>query len=83
MGTRTHVTLFRKRTEAGLTCPVVQEADASVVMGGDGEGLAGVTHHLVDLHWAWEWGQVRSEAAPEAEALACVSHATPLTTAPT
>lgn len=38
----------------GLTCPVVQEADASVVMGGDGEGLVWVTHHLVDLGWAWK-----------------------------
>lgn len=36
----------------GLTCPVVQEADASVVMGGDGEGLVWMTHHLVDLGWA-------------------------------
>lgn len=36
----------------GLTCPVVQEADASVVMSGDGEGLAWMTHHLVDLGWA-------------------------------
>lgn len=52
MGARAHITLSRKHTGAGLTCPVVQEADASVVMGGDGEGLAGVTHHLVDLHWA-------------------------------
>lgn len=38
----------------GLTRPVVQEADASVVMGGDGEGLARMTDHLVDLGQAWE-----------------------------
>lgn len=41
----------------GLTCPVVQEADASVVMGGDGEGLVWVAHHLVDLGWAWKGKQ--------------------------
>lgn len=37
----------------GLTCPAVQEADAPVVMGGDGEGLVRVAHHLVDLRRAW------------------------------
>lgn len=36
----------------GLTCAAVQEADASVIMGSDGEGLVRVTHHLVDLGWA-------------------------------
>lgn len=47
----------------GLTCPAVQEADASVIVGGDGEGLVRVTHHLVDLGWAWKarregtWGK--------------------------
>ena len=44
--------LLRQLGRLGLTCAVVQKTDASVVMGGDGEGLAGVTHHLVDLGWA-------------------------------
>jgi hypothetical protein len=41
----------------GLTCPIVQKADASVIMGGDGEGLVWVTHHLVDLGWDWNGGR--------------------------
>lgn len=38
----------------GCTCTVVQKADAPVVMGSDGEGLIWMTHHLVDLGWAWK-----------------------------
>lgn len=47
----------KKHTEGklrlGLTCPIVQEPDAPVVVRSDGERLVWVTHHLVDLCWAW------------------------------
>lgn len=32
-------------------CPVAQEADASVIMDGDGERLVWMSHYLVDLGW--------------------------------
>lgn len=41
----------REHKGLGLTCPIVQEADAPVVVGGDSERLVWMTHHLVDLGW--------------------------------
>lgn len=44
----------------GVVCPtraVVQKADAAVIVGCDGEGLARMAHHLVDLVAScWEGG---------------------------
>lgn len=44
----------RGQLRLGLTCPIVQESDAPIVMRSNGEGLIWVTHHLVDLCWAWK-----------------------------
>lgn len=41
--------LIRANEGPKQTCPVVKEADAAVIAGGDGEGLRRVAHHLVDL----------------------------------
>lgn len=44
---------MKEQLRLGLTCPIVQEPDASIVVRSDGERLVWVTHHLVDLCWAW------------------------------
>lgn len=42
----------RVQVSNAFPCPVAQEAKASAVVGGGGEGLILMTHHLVDLGWA-------------------------------
>lgn len=49
-----HPKTVRGQLRLGLTCPIVQESDTPIVMCSDGEGLIWVTHHLVDLCWAWK-----------------------------
>lgn len=44
---------YPKKHNGGLTCPIVQEPDAPIVVCSDGERLVWVTYHLVDLCWAW------------------------------
>lgn len=44
---------MKEQLRLGLTCPIVQEPDAPIIVRSDGERLVWVTHHLVDLCWAW------------------------------
>ena len=50
----------RGQLRLGLTCPIVQESDAPIVVRSNGEGLIWVTNPLVALCWAgklsWEMG---------------------------
>lgn len=58
----------RGQLRLGLTCSIVQEPDAPVVVCSDGERLAWVTHHLVDLCWAWRVSGKSGRGRPEGKA---------------